>query len=205
MAPELSTAEQRQSPVRKRGLLFVGLRLADEFSAISVPLRFPRGIPNIEPRDDIKITDRAPIILPDGDGGARMEVMRWSWPSPQGVPVFNFRSEGRRFGRDRRCLIPADGFYEFTASDDPKTKRKAKWLFTMKDRELFGIVGTWRAGSANGEDAWTMLTCAPGLSSGITTLRACLRFCEPRWCTRADVFSTSASMMSSKAIIRSPS
>jgi putative SOS response-associated peptidase YedK len=135
-------------------------RVVDEFSQIKIPLRFPKGIPNIEPRDDIRITDRAPIILPDGDG-ARLEVMRWSWPSPKGAPVFNFRSESRRFKQAKRCLIPADGFYEFTPSGDPRAKRKTKWLFTMKDRDLFGIAGTWRA-DADGEDAWAMLTCAPG-------------------------------------------
>jgi putative SOS response-associated peptidase YedK len=136
-------------------------RLVEEFSEIKIRLRFSNGIPNIEPRDDIKITDRAPIVLPDGDG-ARLEMMRWSWPSPKGAPVFNFRSENRTFERAKRCLIPADGFYEFTASADPKSKRKDKWLFTMKDRDLFAIAGTWRSGAASGEDAWTMLTCTPG-------------------------------------------
>ena len=136
-------------------------RLVEAFSEIKIPLRFSNGIPNIEPRDDIKITERAPIIVPDGDG-ARLEMMRWSWPSPKGAPVFNFRSENRTFERAKRCLIPADGFYEFTPASDPKSKRKDKWLFTMTDRDLFAIAGTWRSGAAGGEDAWTMLTCAPG-------------------------------------------
>ena len=72
--------------------------LVETFSEIKIPLRFSNGIPNIEPRDDIKITDRAPIMIPDGDG-ARLEMMRWSWPSPKGAPVFNFRSENRTFER----------------------------------------------------------------------------------------------------------
>src|SRR5262249_47657588 len=55
-----------------------------------------------------------------------------------------------------------DGFYEFTPSSDPKSKRKDKWLFTLADGDLFAIAGTWRSGAADGEDAWTMLTCAPG-------------------------------------------
>ena len=93
-------------------------RLVEAFSEIKLPLRFSNGIPNIEPRDDIKITERAPIIVPDGDG-ARLEMMRWSWPSPKGAPVFNFRSENRTFERAKRCLIPADGFYEFTPASDP--------------------------------------------------------------------------------------
>ena len=136
-------------------------QLIEQPSEIKIPLRFADGIPNIEPRDDIKITDRAPIIRPDGDG-ALLEVMRWSWLSPKGAPVFNFRSEGRRFDKAQRCLIPADGFYEFTASKDAKAKRKEKWLFTLKTSELFAIAGIWRAKAAEGQDAWTMLTCAPG-------------------------------------------
>jgi putative SOS response-associated peptidase YedK len=63
-------------------------RLVEVFSEIKIPLRFSNGIPNIEPRDDIKITERAPIIVPDGNG-TRLEIMRWSWPSPKRAPVFN--------------------------------------------------------------------------------------------------------------------
>jgi putative SOS response-associated peptidase YedK len=76
--------------------------------------------------------------------------------------VLNFRSENGTFERERRCLIPADGFYEFTPSSDPKSKRKNRWFFTMTDRDLFAIAGIWRSGAASGDDAWTMLTCAPG-------------------------------------------
>jgi putative SOS response-associated peptidase YedK len=55
---------------------------------------------------------------------------RWSWPG-HGKPVYNFRSDGREF-RSGRCLIPADGFYEFTNPPDKTKKRKDKWLFTKK-------------------------------------------------------------------------
>jgi putative SOS response-associated peptidase YedK len=66
--------------------------------------------------------------------------------------VINFRSDGRRFPTGR-CLIPADGFYEFTGSKSPKTK----WLFTpADDSELFAIAGLVR------DDRFTMLTCEPG-------------------------------------------
>ncbi len=124
--------------------------LIETFSETRVPLRFPAGLPNIEPRDDIRITDRSPVIRADGEGAA-LEVMKWSWPGPTGKPVFNFRSEGRRFAQGR-CLILADGFYEFTGAKSPK----AKWLFTVADSPLFAIAGLIR------DDAWTMLTCEPG-------------------------------------------
>jgi len=82
-----------------------------------------------------------------------------SWPGPGGKPVYNFRSEGRQF-RSGRCLILADGFYEFTAHSDPKSKRKHKWLFTLKGRPWFAIAGLWRDNPAVGE-AFTMLTSEP--------------------------------------------
>ena len=87
-------------------------------------------------------------------------VRRWSWPGPTGKPVYNFRSEGREFPSGR-CLIIADGFYEFTAPADPKQKRKDRWLFASADGEMLGIAGLVRAHPQIGE-AFTMLTTEPG-------------------------------------------
>jgi len=125
-------------------------------------LLHPEGIPNFEPREDIRITDRAPILrAASGQSGAvELVQRRWSWPAPGGKPVYNFRSEGRDFTRGR-CVILADGFYEFTAPADPKAKRKHKWLFTLKGEPWFGIAGLWRRDDAVGE-AFTMLTREPG-------------------------------------------
>lgn len=136
-------------------------RLIEEFSHQRIELVFPTGVPNIEPREDIRITDRAPVVQADEGGAAVLSVMRWSWPGPSGAPVFNFQSDNRRFPAGR-CLIPCDGFYEFTAPEEPGGKRKTKWLFTMPASEVFAIAGLVRPGSAAGEDAWTMLTCPPG-------------------------------------------
>jgi putative SOS response-associated peptidase YedK len=136
-------------------------RLIDQCEALNLPLHFPHGVPNVEPLDSIKITDRAPIIR-NADDGVELEMTRWSWPGPKGAPVFNFRSENRRFDKLQRCLIPADGFYEFTAAKDAKAKRKDKWLFTSRNSDLFAIAGIWRAKAANEADAWVMLTCQPG-------------------------------------------
>ena len=127
-----------------------------------IPLRFPEGRPNLEPRDDIRITDRAAIVraFADEPGAAELVQRRWSWPGPGGKPVYNFRSDNREFSSGR-CLIIADGFYEFTAHSDPKSKRKHKWLFTLKGADWFGIAGLWRNDPQVGE-AFTMLTTEPG-------------------------------------------
>jgi putative SOS response-associated peptidase YedK len=131
-------------------------------AAAAMRLVYPEGRPNLEPRDDIRITDRAPILRAAAAGGNAAELVqrRWSWPGPGGKPVYNFRSEGREFGSGR-CVIVADGFYEFTVHADPKSKRKHKWLFTLKGEPAFGIAGLWRTDAQVGE-AFTMLTTEPG-------------------------------------------
>jgi putative SOS response-associated peptidase YedK len=167
-------------------------QIREDWGQTRIPLRFPEGLPNLAPLDSVRITDPNPIIraaappssppglpggapsssppgLPGGVGGgpfeAELVVRRWSWPGPAGKPVYNYRSEGRDF-RQGRCLIVADGFYEFTAPPPPadgaaKAKRKDKWLFTKAGEDWFCIAGLWRADPQVGE-AFTMLTVEPG-------------------------------------------
>ena len=138
-------------------------QLAMQFSEIKIPVRFPEGTPNLPPDQSVKISDRAPIVRVGADG-AELVMRRWSWPAPGGKPVYNFRSEGRRFGSER-CLIVADGFYEFTdpppVEGAPKRRPKSKWLFTMPNAPFFCIAGIWRTHTEVGE-AFTMLTTEPG-------------------------------------------
>lgn len=138
-------------------------QLAIEFSELKLPIRFPEGTPNLPPAQSVKISDRAPIVRASAEG-AELVMRRWSWPGPTGKPVYNFRSEGRRFGPER-CLIVADGFYEFTdpppMEGAPKRRPKSKWLFTMTGAPFFCIAGIWRAHEEVGE-AFTMLTTEPG-------------------------------------------
>ncbi|RWI45173.1 MAG: SOS response-associated peptidase, partial [Mesorhizobium sp.] len=136
--------------------------IVEDFADLKINVRFGEGAPNLEAREDIKITDVAPIIrtiegvLGEGD----MMQRRWNWPGPNKRPVYNFRSEGREFSSNR-CLIVADGFYEFTDPIEPKKKRKDKWLFTKKDEPILCIAGIWRDTPQVGE-AFTMLTMEPG-------------------------------------------
>ncbi|AJP74564.1 SOS response-associated peptidase family protein [Sphingomonas hengshuiensis] len=136
------------------------------FREVRIPLRFPEGRPNLPARESIKITDRHAIVraAAGGDPAAELVVRRWSWPGPTGKPVYNFRSEGRALDSGR-CLIIADGFYEFTdpppVEGAPKRRPKSKWLFTMRAEPWFAIAGIWRAHPEVGE-AYTMLTMAPG-------------------------------------------
>ena len=135
--------------------------IARAFEQLGMSLQFPEGRPNIEPRDEIRITDTAPIVRwSGGEGAAEFVQRRWSWPGPGGKPVYNFRSDGREFGAGR-CLIVADGFYEFTTPSEPRAdKRKDRWRFTMAGRDWFAIAGLCRTGESG--EAFTMLTTEPG-------------------------------------------
>src|SRR3569623_1240211 len=126
-------------------------RIVDEFSQLRVPIHWAGGAPNLEPRDSIRPTDHAPILLGDGRGGAELKQLRWGFVQPSRPPVINFRSDGRRFPSGR-CLIPADGFYEFTGTKYPKSK----WLFTATNDDFFCIAGLVRDGR------FTMLPMEPG-------------------------------------------
>lgn len=125
-------------------------RLTEEFSQLRLPLHWAGGAPNLEPRDSIRPTDPAVVILGQ-EGGAELRQLRWGFPRDKGGPVINFRSEGRRFGAGR-CLIPVDGFYEFTGERAPKSK----WLFEAAQGDLLGVAGLVR------DDRFTLLTMAPG-------------------------------------------
>ena len=91
---------------------------------------------------------RAPLELarPLGQAGLQLPLRRARLAQPaQGWPLPD----------------PVDGFYEFTAPEDPKQKRKDKWLFASADHDWFCIAGLWRTDPNVGE-AFTMLTCPPG-------------------------------------------
>jgi putative SOS response-associated peptidase YedK len=155
--------------------------IVEAFTQLKIPLTFPEGLPNLPATASIRITDPAAIVRLH-DGAHQLVQRRWSWAGSGGKPVYNYRSEGRRFGNSAvpgreqgRCLIPVDGFYEFTAAEPP-ARRKTKWLFTVDNpepRALFAIAGLWKTvgptsegdsttegGAAN--EAFTMLTCEPG-------------------------------------------
>ena len=147
------------------------------FADIQIPLTFPEGIPNLQQRD-VRITESAPIVKFDRDRGvAELVERRWSWPAPTGKPVFNMRSDGREFGRDR-CLIIADAFFEFTTPADPKQKKKDCWLF--RPATDFAIAGIVRNDPKVGE-AFTLLTVPPGPDIAPYHNRQIALLSPPQW------------------------
>jgi putative SOS response-associated peptidase YedK len=123
----------------------------EEFSR-QVPVRWAGGlVPNLGPQESIRISDTAAIARRTPDV-VELSMTPWAWKGPHGAPVFNFRSDGRSFAKSDRCLIPADGFFEFTGAKSPKSKH----LFTLAGEPWFWIAGIVKEG------AFTMLTTEPG-------------------------------------------
>lgn len=126
----------------------------EEFNRTGRRLVFPGGMPSFGSTSSIRIGDRAPVITL-GPEGPQLLTTPWSWRGPHGPPVFNFRSDGRSFQGSTRCLVTADGFFEFTAAETGQ-KRKTKWRFTLKGERLFWIAGIVK------NDAFALLTTEPG-------------------------------------------
>lgn len=105
-----------------------------------LPLRY-----NIAPTQDI-------AVIVATEQGRELEMMRWglipSWskdPS-SGPPLFNARSETvaekpsfRTALKRRRCLIPADGFYEWKKEG----KLKLPFYIRRSDEQPFAFAGLW--------------------------------------------------------------
>ena len=117
----------------------------------------PHQAPNLEPQPDLRPTDPAPIFrrMPQGEGeGVEMIHARW-WFVPYWhrgnlkdfkLTTFNAKSEtvatSRTFRdsfKQRRCLVPADGWYEWTGEKGAKVK----WLFTPKGNAPVCFAGLW--------------------------------------------------------------
>src|SRR4051812_15786822 len=142
-----------------------------ELFGISLPPQFqPRY--NVAPTQDVLVVRSA--SKEQTTASRRGDLLRWglvsSWADDPSVGnrMINARAETaatRPAFRDamkrRRCLIPADGFYEWQGRAD--NKRKQPHLIRMKDDRPFGFAGlwdTWRRGDEPLE-TFTILTTSP--------------------------------------------
>jgi len=100
----------------------------------------------------------------------RLEFVRWGIkiPNPR-AGGFNVRVEslGAPFYREsingRRCLIIADGFYEWRVEGEGKAAKKQPFLIKRRDGAPFAFAGMWDKVQVKGEfvDAATILTTTP--------------------------------------------
>jgi putative SOS response-associated peptidase YedK len=109
--------------------------------------------PELRPRYNVAPTQSIPIVREE-DGKRRFALARWGliphWAKDTkiGYHTINARAETvaekpvfRNAFRYRRCLIPADGFYEWQVV--PGSKTKQPWFIVLRDRELMAFAGLW--------------------------------------------------------------
>jgi putative SOS response-associated peptidase YedK len=127
-----------------------------------------------EPRYNIAPTQPVPVIRQDPkEPVRRLSLVRWglipSWSKDASgaARMINARSETastlptfREALRLRRCLVPADGFYEWQRTG----KAKQPFCFEVNDGELFAFAGIWdcwRDGSGTVLETCSILTTTP--------------------------------------------
>jgi putative SOS response-associated peptidase YedK len=90
----------------------------------------------------------APVAVQRSEG-PRIEGLRWGVPPPwQGSALLLARAETaarkpafRELFRRRRCLVPAEAFYEWQAG----TRPKQPWRFSLASGEPLVMAGLWQA------------------------------------------------------------
>ena len=107
---------------------------------------------NLRPRYNVAPGQDIAVVRPGDSGGRRLAMLRWglipAWARDPTIAwkLINARSETaaekpsfRAAFRNRRCLIPADGFYEWRRQG----KTRQPWLFGLGDGAPFAFAGLW--------------------------------------------------------------
>jgi putative SOS response-associated peptidase YedK len=135
--------------------------------------------PNFPPRHNVAPTQPIPVVIIE-NGARHFRLMRWgllpSWVKDPGkfTLLINARAETvqekpafKNAIRRRRCLIPADGYYEWQGSEKPK---RPHFIHRSDGRPigLAGLAETWIG--PNGEELDTVAIVTAAASAGLSVL-----------------------------------
>jgi len=133
----------------------------ERFGISELPPLVPRY--NIPPSSDV-------LVVRERKGVTEAEMIRWglvpSWAKDPSIGnrMANVRSDTalektsfRNAMQKRRCLIPADVFYEW--QDVPGQKRRKPYAVAMLEGEPFALGGLWEAWREKEGGEW-LITCA---------------------------------------------
>jgi putative SOS response-associated peptidase YedK len=94
------------------------------------------------------------VAVVTSDGTRRLRAMRWGFvpgwykATNDGPLIINARSDTiatkpafRDAVRNRRCIVPVSGFYEWETGPDGK---KLPWYFTRPDGAMMALAGVWQ-------------------------------------------------------------
>ncbi len=121
------------------------------------------------PRLNVSPTEMVPVVT-SRDGARTIVPMRWGfvprwYKTPTGGPLLiNARAERiaerpafKEAVLERRCLLPADGFYEWQGEKGSRVP----WVIRPSDGRLLALAGLWQEwrGPGGGIATCVILTC----------------------------------------------
>lgn len=138
--------------------------------------------PELVPRYNIAPTQQVPVVLEEPAGGGRtLRMVHWglipSWADDPSIEarMINARAETvadkpsfRRAFERRRCLVVADGFYEWKKTESGKQP----YYFRLEDSSPFGFAGLWETWSPGGRDGGEELRSATIITTEANGLAA---------------------------------
>ncbi|TDI65204.1 MAG: SOS response-associated peptidase [Alphaproteobacteria bacterium] len=130
--------------------------LTSPVEALRALFQFDGPLPNLAPNYNVAPTQAVPIVRLE-QGVRHLAFARWglipSWAKEVSAkPLINARAETvaekpsfRAAFRRRRCLVPADGYFEWQ-----KTRQGTKqpYNIVLSDTGPFGMAGIWQTWSA---------------------------------------------------------
>ena len=133
--------------------------------------RFQREPPNLKPNYNVAPSQDIPVII--NNGANHLFMYRWGlipfWAKDPSISnkMINARAETidekpsfKTCLRRKRCLIVADGFYEW--KKEGSTKRPHRII--LKNKELFGFAGlwdTWKSPTGEIVNSCSVITITP--------------------------------------------
>ncbi len=121
------------------------------------------GQPNLAPRFNVAPTQSVPVVRRQDDGSRQLSQLRWGlvpfWAKDLsiGAKMINARAETvaekpsfRQAFAKRRCLIPADGFYEWRPGKAAKGP-KQPFRIEFEGRQPFAFAGLWESWGSRSE------------------------------------------------------
>lgn len=126
----------------------------------------------LEPSYNVAPTDDVYAVLSDGstrhvDAFHWGLVPRWAKNAKIGSKMINARAETlaeknayKSAFRKRRCIIPADGFYEWQKNEaDPKNAKKQPFYIERPDGEPYALAGLWEVWRGEDKDQEPLRSC----------------------------------------------
>jgi putative SOS response-associated peptidase YedK len=132
--------------------------MCGRFALYSDPFTLARrfeaeALSDLRPRYNVAPSQIIPIVREEGEKRC-FALARWGliphWAKDMkiGYSMINARAETmaskpafRNAFKHRRCLVPADGFYEWQVIPDSKIKQP--WFIVLEDRQPMAFAGLW--------------------------------------------------------------